>query len=225
MTRAVIMSWRNYQPYGKEFYDPMWYGFLHNLKLWANEFDKLYILDSQWNFTQEDARQLSLVKDNFEFVITDPADRYYDAYKNFLPQVKEDLVLFLDNDMVIYKSGVVDSIFIVHETDKEHKINGVVSIYDTIGDFKTDKMKGKNKFCPYLFSAPRDLLMKYLDIDWGPDMPYCETFGHLTEKMLEDGVRPFEWEEDKTDFPTKDFGWYHIRAGSTPAWLLAEKHY
>ena len=39
--------------------------------------------------------------------------------------------------------------------------------------------------------------MKYLDIDWGPNMPEHETLGKLTEKMLDDGVRPYEFEEDK----------------------------
>ena len=234
MTSAIMMSWRNYQPYGDEFYRPLWYGFLNNLKLWAHEFDKLYILDSQWNFTQEDIRQLSLVKDNFEIIVTDPSLRYYDAYKKYLPQVKEDLVMYLDNDMVIYKSEVVEKVFAILETDQRQNIDGVVTIYDTIGEYKTEKMRGKNKFCPYLFATRTELLKRYLDVDWGPDMPYCETLGHLTEKMLEDGIRPFELEEDKSNIlfdgtkdgeKSKDLGYYHIRAGSTPAYLLAEKKY
>ena len=95
----------------------------------------------------------------------------------------------------------------------------VVSIIDSIGTYKTDKLKNGNKLCPYLFATRTELLKKYLDVEWGPDMPYCETLGHLTEAMLKDNVRVFELEEDKTDFPTKDLGYYHVRAGSTPAWL------
>ena len=106
----------------------------------------------------------------------------------------------------------------------------IVSIYDTCGTYKTDKLNGKNKFTPYWFAASKELLMKYLRVDWGDHMPHSETLGYLTEAMLNDGVRPYEMEEDKGDvvfspFKTaKDLGYYHVRAGSTIAYLLASKH-
>lgn len=235
MTRAVVMSWRNYQPYGKECYDPLWYGFLRNLKLWANEFDKLYILDSLWNFTQEDARQLSMVKDSFEFVTTDPSDRYYDAYKKFLPNVKEDLILFMDNDVVVYKPGKVDETFkwLGTPIGDDNRKPDVVSIYDTIGEKTDPRLNGKSKFCPYWFATKTEFLMKYRDCEWGP-VPWGETLSELTFKMLDDGAKPFEWTEDKSNILIdgskdgergKDLGYYHIRAGSTPAYLLAELKY
>jgi len=86
--------------------------------------------------------------------------------------------------------------------------------------------------------------MKYRDIDWGSNMPQYETLGKLTEVMLNDGTKPYEWEEDKTsinfngsyqypdttaiidkdgNYKSKDLGYYHIRAGSTPAYLLATR--
>ena len=68
----------------------------------------------------------------------------------------------------------------------------VVSIYDTIGTYKTDKLHGKNKFCPYLFATRKELLMKYRDIDWGSNMPESETLGKLTKAMLDDGLKPYE---------------------------------
>ena len=74
----------------------------------------------------------------------------------------------------------------------------VVSIYDSCGTYKTDKLNGKNKFCLYWFASRKELLMKYLDVEWGPNMPEYETLGKLTEVMLKDGIRPYEWEEDKS---------------------------
>ena len=74
--------------------------------------------------------------------------------------------------------------------------------------------------------------MNYLGIDWGDKMPEYETFGKLTEEMLNDGIKPYEIEEDKSNIlfdgtqdgeKSKDLGWYHIRAGSTPTVLLAWK--
>lgn len=111
----------------------------------------------------------------------------------------------------------------------------VVTIIDEIGTYETDKLKNGNKFCPYWFATRKELLMKYLDIEWGPDLPYCETLGHLTEAMLNDSLRVFEMPEDKSgilfdgttqnnsDHISRGRGYYHIRAGSVPAVLLAYK--
>lgn len=108
----------------------------------------------------------------------------------------------------------------------------VVSIVDSIGTMKVPLKLG-NKLTPYFFATRKDLLMKYLDVDWSGDhMPYTETFGLLTEAMLEDGCKVFEMEDDKTEVESwdpletaKTLNYYHIRAGSTVAYLLATKYY
>lgn len=112
----------------------------------------------------------------------------------------------------------------------------VVSIIDEIGIYKTNKLKNGNKMCPYLFATRKDLLMKYRDIDWGPHLPHSETLGLLTEAMLNDGIIPYEWEEDKSNIlfdgihldtiwrnpeKGKNLGYYHVRSGTVPAVLLA----
>src|SRR5258708_13304384 len=116
-----------------------------------------------------------------------------------------------------------------HEPDFD-----VVTIIDQIGEYKTDKLKNGNKFCPYWFASNTELLKKYLDVDWGDHMPHSETLGLLTETMLKDDVKVYEWEEDKSNIlfdgvknPEigKNLGYYHICAVSSPAYLLATKHY
>lgn len=114
----------------------------------------------------------------------------------------------------------------------------VVTIIDQIGEYTTTQLKNGNKFCPYWFATNKDRLMGYRDIDWGPNMPHSETLGKLTEAMLDDGVTVYEWEEDKSncllleggaiaEIPPdhKSLGYYHIRAGSSPAYLLATREY
>lgn len=109
----------------------------------------------------------------------------------------------------------------------------VVSIVDSIGTMQVPLKLG-NKLTPYFFATKKELLMKYLDIDWGSHMPHSETLGLLTEAMVNDGVRIDELEDDKSNIlfdgtqdgeKGKDLGRYHIRAGSTPAYLLATKKY
>lgn len=218
-TKAIIVPFHNYTPFGRKFYQPIEDYFISSMVKYKEEFDHLYILDSQWNFGVSGLPWITIIS-------TNPSTRYYDVYKSILPQVKEDLVMFLDNDMVIYRERVIFEAF---EWLKKYD---VASIYDTCGNFKTDKLNGKNKFCPYLFTTRKSLLLKYLDCEWGPSMPEHETLGELTAKMLEAGIHPKELEEDKSNFlfgeklgdrRSKDLGYYHIRSGSTPAYLLSHR--
>lgn len=235
MTRAILIPFHKYTPFGDKFYQPLLDFFLKSMKKYQDEYDKIYLLDSTWSI----AWTPELREAKVEVIKVNPSLRYYDAYKEVLPMVKEDLVLFLDDDMVIYKRGVIDKAFnLIHcidEDDHQDQPCDVVTIIDQIGEYETDKLKNGNKFCPYFFATRKELLMKYLDVDWGPDMPYCETLGHLTESMLNDGVKVYEFEEDKSgiifdgseQYPEQHTeggkGYYHVRAGSTMAYLLATK--
>lgn len=250
MTRAILTCFHKYTPFGGEFYEPIFDFYMQNMVKHKDEFDKLYLLDSTWD--------IRIVPDFAEVIKVDPSLRYYDAYKKVLPDIKEDLVMLMDDDMVVYKKDRITETFLrlVPSAISGTKYAfDVVSIYDTIGTMKVDLPNGKNKFCPYWFATKKDLLMKYLDVDWSPDaMPYTETLGLLTEAMLKGGARPYEWEEDKSSIyldgtadtnvswkrppgteddgrgidrfeHSKDLGYYHIRAGSTPAYLLATEKY
>lgn len=233
MTKAILVCWHKYTPYGDCFYEPMLDFFLTQMKKFEDEYDMIYLIDSTWNI---DPKKIKGMK--AKIVKVNPSLRYYDAYKEVLPQVKEDLVLLLDNDMVVYKPHKIRGAFAHLEFSSEHP--DVVSILASIGEYKTDKLNGRNKFCPSWFATRKDLLMKYLDIDWGSNMPHSETFGKLTEAMLNDGIKVYEWEEDyskleidskvfwqdsSSDTKSKDLGYYHIQAGSTASYILSCKQY
>jgi hypothetical protein len=215
MTRAVIVSFRNYvwtEPH--KYFDVMFDFFIKNFKEhWYNEVDKLYILDSCWDAVYDDPK--------VEIVKVDQQLRYYEAYKEFLPKIKEDLILFVDNDMVIQKPGIIKHTFDIIELGEVN----VVTIMDTIGTWRAApaRLRLGNKFCPYYFATKKDLLMKYRYADWAPNMPDYETLGDLTIEMVNDGLRIHEIEDDKND-PPKDSAFYHIRAGSTIPYLITTKY-
>lgn len=222
MTRSVVTAFHLYTPdWGQEYYEPILDFYIQTMKKYKDEYDKVYFIDSNWNINPDKLKDL-----NATILKVNPNLRYYDAYKDVLPQIKEDIVLFTDNDLVIYREGMINYAL----TKIEGGLADVVSIYDSCGTYKTDKLNGKNKFTPYWFATRKDLLMRYLDVDWGPHLPHSETLGYLTEKMLNDGIRPFEFIEDKNSIyfdgtkdeeKSKDLGYYHIRAGSSSAVLLA----
>lgn len=228
MTRSILVNFHLYTPFGKEFYSPMLDFFLKQMKEFEDEYDHLYLLDSNWEIEPEKIKDMKA-----SIIRTNPHMRYYDAYKSVLSMVKENAVLFMDNDMIVYRKGIIGYIFsnlIPYD---------VATIMDTIGTWKSDKLKLGNKFCPYWFAAGKELLMKYLSVDWSPDsMPDFETLGKLTKAMVEDGVRVKELEDDKSSLlfdnsesysdnisKGRDLGYYHIRGGSLPAYLLATKKY
>jgi len=217
-TKAIISAFHCYNPFGRKFYQPIEDYFIGNLEKYRNEFDRLYILDSQWS--------PRTFKDWITVLNTNPSERYYDVYKKILPNIKEDEVLFLDNDMVIYKPRVIFEAF---EWLKKYD---AVSIYDTIGEKHFQKLGGQSKFCPYFFCSRTETLKRFTDCEWGPNMPEHETLGKLTEKMLEVGMKPKEIEEDKSNFlfgeelgerRSKNLGYYHVRSGSLPAYLLSHR--
>src|ERR1700694_1154434 len=106
MKRAILVNFHLYTPFGKEFYEPILDFFLQQMRIYQDEYDHLYLLDSNWEIDQKkiEGMEASIIR-------TDPNMRYYDAYKAVLPQIKEDLVLFMDNDMVVYKPGIIKETF------------------------------------------------------------------------------------------------------------------
>jgi hypothetical protein len=225
MSRAIVVAFHKYTPFGGEYYEPLLDFFLAKMREYKDEYDKLYICDSNWNIDPKKFKGL-----NVEVIRTNPHLRYYDTYKHVLPQIKEDLVLFMDNDMVVYKPGRIKAAFLYLEPREKE----VVSIFDTIGSRTFPELNGKSKICPYWFAVRTKLLMQFRDCEWGP-VYWGETLSELTLKMIEAGVKFYEWQEDKNNIlfdgtqdgegKSFDLGYYHVRAGSTPAYLLATKKY
>ena len=92
-----------YTSFGTEYYEVILDFFLQTMRKYKDEYDKLYIIeDSNWSIDPQKLEGL-----NAEIVKVDVHLRYFDAYKAILPQVKEDLVLLVDNDMVICRKGII----------------------------------------------------------------------------------------------------------------------
>lgn len=232
-SRAIVQAYHKYTLFGGEYYEPILDFQIKTLGKYKDEYDKVYFMDSNWEIDKSKLGNL-----NAEIIRISPNLRYYDGYKEVLPQVKEDLVLFMDNDVVVYKDKIIDTTFSIVEAGEHTGILrfpqvDVVSICASIGNQHFPEIGGNSQFSLHWFATHKDYLMKYIDLEWGPNMPEHETFGAVTKAMIEDKVRHFEIEEDMTNIlyngtkdrdKGKDLGHYHIRAGATPAYLLATKY-
>src|ERR1700731_4003902 len=98
MSRAILVPFHKYTPFGGEYYKPLFDFYLKQMNQYAKEFDKLYLLDSTWNFDLTNYDYENQKIKNIEIIKVDPSLRYYDAYKAVLPKIKESCVLFMDND-------------------------------------------------------------------------------------------------------------------------------
>ena len=154
MTKAIVMCFHKYTPFGDQFYEPLLDFQIQTLKKYKDEFDMVYFIDSTWDIKWTPERnwnKCTVIKVN-------PSLRYYDAYKQVLPQIKEDLVLFMDNDMVVYKEDQIARTFEIlslTRTPDPNKqfVHDVVSIYDTIGKRHYAELNNKSKICPYWFAT------------------------------------------------------------------------
>jgi hypothetical protein len=113
MTRAVVVAFHNYcWMWDHKYFNVMSDYFMKNYReFWKDELDKLYVIDSTWDFDYPD--------DKIEVLKVDSNVRYYDAYKKFLPKIKEDLVMFMDNDLVVYKHGIIKKAFDLLEEQED----------------------------------------------------------------------------------------------------------
>lgn len=236
ISKAVCIAYHLYTPQGREFYMPLFNNFTENLKLWKDEFDTLYIIDSLYHFTEEEKKQVTDIKPNTIFLDREIDGHHWVQFKWVMPKIKEDAILFLDNDVVIYKKGIVKSWF-----DKIDKGYDFVGSFDGSGTSKeTEKYSfltksGHKRMGSYYFILTKKLMDKIGDYTFEP-LPEegFDSFGKFTLQMLDTNPKIYEiiddrssiyFNGDKTPEVGLNLGYYHIRAGSSSAYLLATKKY
>jgi hypothetical protein len=204
VNRAVLVPFHRYQPHEGLGYRVLFDHFLKKLPLWADEFDTLYIIDSDMGFDNDDRRALQKIKPGTVILNREIDGHHWIQYKWALPKIEEENILFLDHDVVITQSGIIDSWFRALE-------NG----YDFVGSFDGSGglreqihaafpfMKDNNftRMGSYYFLLSKTFLSKIKQIDFAPvyyDSPvylpeinymankgdWMDSFGLFTLQML-----------------------------------------
>lgn len=245
MTRAICVPFHQYTNFGHDFYQPLWTHFIQSMTKYRNEYDRLYVVDSNWGIPSGDYTIIQKQHDGHHWV----------QFKDALPYVQEDAIFFMDNDVVISKPGVIDSWF-------RYADNGydVVSAFDGSGSYNL-KLAVQKKFplmkeydsqriVSYYFLLTRSLLNKIPDIDFDvkeyedgtyiSEIDYTtkedrsDSFGYFTIKMMATNPKIKAIDDDRNSIyfdnrnqgeKGKNLGFYHIRAGSSIPYLLSCKHF
>lgn len=252
---AIVVNFKNSVPtmVTTDFFKVMFGYFLQNLNLWVDEYDKVYIIDSDWNFNQQEKDALEKAT-NGKGVITKatPNTPYMTSFKEVLPIIQEDKVLFMHEDTIIYKKGFVKNIF-----DNLDKYD-VVSAFEQIGTLtdlinkRWPVMNGYSNFATALFGFRLELLKpfenfqdealyEYPDLTYIPELNYTtsnrdwvETLGRESISLLDNGAKVLQIPQDKSYlyFETdpaveinKDKSWHHIRYWAAAARILANRNH
>ena len=136
---AIVVNFKNSVPTPEttDYFRVLFGYFLQNLNLWVDEYDRVYVIDSDWHFNQnEKDKFLAATNGKGIIVKANPNTPYMTSFKQVLPYIMEDKVLFMHEDTIIHKKGFVKKIF-----DDLDKFD-IVSAFETIGTL-TDKINEK----------------------------------------------------------------------------------
>lgn len=254
-TRAVCIPFHRYQPHAGDYYHLYWDFFLSHLPIWANEFDALYIIDDEWGFTPQDLEKLQKIKPKSRIIVSTQQGHHWVQFKNTIPQIKEDKILFMDNDIVIFSSDPIRSWFEAAEK------SDVVTAFDGSGGMvpqihaMSPMMEKINasRMGSYYFILPQKVFSEIPDFDFAPvyydpgvfipELNYTtvkgdwlDSFGLFTIKMVSKNYTFTKIYDDRETIMYSSFriqapkisgniGYYHIRNGNMPNLLLTSHKY
>lgn len=249
---ALLIPFFRYPPREGKYYKVYFDALLKGLAIWGDEVDKVYLIDQEWNFSPQDLDKLRAIKPNSEILRSDVTGHHWEQFKWAIPKITEDRILFLDNDVLIWKREVI----------KEWLSHDFALTFDGSGGLKEQvqekfpilKKNDSIRMGSYYFTLPRKIFEEIPDYDFAPKMPYptgtyikeldyytmdgdwSDSFGLFTIKLLNylltpNFYRPFHFiEDDRSSISiigntgiSKRLGYYHIRNGNLPIYTLASK--
>lgn len=115
MSKAIIVPWHNYAEEDKTDYHKIFYDyFVQQFPLWQDIVDTVYMINTNWNFTDEDKKKLTDIKKDVIFLKKEGFIHNY--FQDVLDVIKEDEIFLMDCDCFIYNR------------------NGIQTWFDTLGD-------------------------------------------------------------------------------------------
>ena len=246
---AIIVLWHQYVPRGITSYYRLYMEFFKRwANVWKDEFDVIYLVDGGWDITQKDLDDIG------KCILLNPGDAHqWIHFANVIPGIPAENILLLDNDMVVYKKGLIKDCF-----DKLNNGKKIVSIFDGSGGMNEAIWKKiptlakiKCLRMSAYFTAIKKELMEYQnfepirfepgvylqEIDYTTkEGDWYEAFGGATARILSQ-LKEEEIEvipNDANSFYLDDSGiygdqkvepsgCYHIRNWSLPVHLINDK--
>lgn len=200
MSRAVIVPFFRPHPRSNQWYRMMEKFFHRHFQLWQNEVDAVYIMDAGWDF------DMSAFGSKGRKLTMHDTGSHWENMNNSIPQVIEDYWLMWDCDTLIYRAGVVDSVFQKLESGE----NDIVGVLDGSGFLEIDikfpyfapneYRSARQRFCPYFFAVNNNFFKKIGSFDFtpAPQPRSSDSMGTVTEQLLSLSPRIHELPDDRS---------------------------
>jgi len=240
MTKACILVFFQYFPRTDKQYKTQGKVFFEQVAKWSDQIDHFYLANGGWEFDN--------LPDNVTVLNEDMQSHWY--YLNKLTDmVKEDAILYLDPDILVYDPEVVKKGFKALET---YDVAGILDnsatlpLEEEFNLFKANENRGvRRRFTPYMTFIKTELIK---GIDFTPVLGKYDSMGLVTHEIMKKGATYKEFEDDRNtlrmdenfefskdtwlDGPAykwssphdklKDLGYYHIRNSSVGLSMLKE---
>ncbi|MCK9371070.1 hypothetical protein M0R04_14255 [Candidatus Dojkabacteria bacterium] len=249
MKTALLIPFYRYTPRVGEYYRVYFEQLLKGLALWGDEVDKVYLIDQEWNFSPEDIDRLRAVKPDSEIIHSGVTGHHREQFKFAIPYVKEDTILFLDNDVIIWERGIVSGWF------KQAEKADIVTAFDGSGGLK-EQVQAKfpilqtldaTRMGSYYFILHKEIFDRIPDFDFAPQTypagtyikeldyvtkegDWSDSFGLFTIKLLALNPKVGQIYDDRSSISIigntgepKRLKYYHVRNGNLPIYTLASK--
>lgn len=245
MTRALITVFYQYDPRVNNHFKTQGDIFVKLLKKWNDELDRICLVDCGWDFAS-DIPKVHLFKEERKL--------HWDYFNQYIPQMKEDIILIVDPDTLIYDPEIIKKGFDLLENDDFN----VASILDNSGSFElfpaNENRDVRKRLAPYLCFIKRDFLMSVADLDFSPVADKYDSMGKISHQLVNSKkMKLYEFPDDRTTlrmdekdhwkrtkdtwldgtnfnwskptYKSNDLGYYHVRNSSVGLSMLNEfKH-
>lgn len=199
--RAIIVPWHQYPPQRITSYYRIYFEYFKKLlRKWKDEFDFLYLIDHYWDFTQKDKEDLTEILGDRWSIRIPTTHNHWDNLSDILPAVKEDKVLIMDLDTLVYKKGLIKEKFdLLDRFDLVSMFDGSGGMRDLIwAKYPILKEKDVLRIGAYFMFARRDILLNmdfspkyYSPGTYLPELDYTtvegdwlDSFGEATLKIM-----------------------------------------
>lgn len=212
MTKALVIPFFHYNGTSKETSLALFnWNYANYIKKYKHLFDKVYIIDSGEFIPQTD----DLV------IIKKPRQSHWQNLNEVIREIKEDVFVIIDSDMVVYDNKVFENIF------NELKTHHIVSILDNSGNLnhkpleQNDNRDKMNRLCPYLFACQTSYF-RLIDFDFTPQPAegYIDSMSKITDQLFSMKPRFLELPDDRWTlyYNNGDFNWFNFSMNPNKKW-------
>ena len=173
MTIGLICCWFHNPSILTDHHKSLEYVFRRQLIGWREYIDEITFVDSNWG--------LDLASYDTA-ILKRPGNSHWAGMKEVSERSTSDVLLFVDQDMLIYDPEIIKQM----KWEIEENKADVCSILDSSGKVQlftqNEFRRSRARLCPYLCMIKRNLVSE-IGYDFDPD-PDHDTMGKMTEKLL-----------------------------------------